>query len=192
MALEDVNLEEIERRKTVLQERFGDAPVETVQKSPGSDEFAAWVEMSRDGYVGSAYALVRRTPEQLPALTESMTVDGDEDSRRLLVLPRGGSRWGVPGGGQEGEESMVETVEREVREEVGIAIEPADIRFMRHEITTCEGFAERLHVLRVFFTADYVEGSLSIQAGELNGAAWFTEPPEASRLLPTTQRVLGD
>lgn len=61
---------------------------------------------------------------------------------------------------------------------------------MRREIATCEGYDQRLHALRVFFHADYDGGTLAIQSSELNGAAWFVDPPSTERLLAGTQRLL--
>jgi 8-oxo-dGTP diphosphatase len=119
-----------------------------------------------------------------------MPVMDEEQERVLLALGRGSSNWGVPGGGQEADETMEETVRREVIEEVGITVSLTGINHMRHEIATCEGYNERLHVLRVFFHADYEDGSIAIQSGELNGAAWFDTPPTAERLYPSTQRLL--
>lgn len=192
MEYQDINREEVERRRDRLLDRFGDAPVYERHDTPADDEFVEWIELSRDGYIGSAYALVERTPEQLPPLTESIAVDGAENERVLLILGRGGSKWGVPGGGQEDDETMEATVVREVSEEVDVSVSPSDIGHMRHEIATCKGYDERLHVLRVFFRADYEDGSIAIQPGELNGAAWFATPPTDERLYPSTRRLLGD
>ncbi|MFC4990189.1 NUDIX hydrolase [Saliphagus infecundisoli] len=190
MGYRDINRDEVERRRDRLLDRFGDAPVYERHDTPSDGEFAEWLEMSRDGYIGSAYALVRRTPDQLPPLTESMAVDGTEQERVLLIVGRGGSKWGVPGGGREDDETMESTVVREVSEEVGMSVSPSGIGHMRHEIATCEEYDERLHVLRVFFHADYEDGSIAIQPGELNGAAWFATPPADERLYPSTRRLL--
>lgn len=190
MGWQDINLEEIERRRDRLFDRFGEAPVHERHDTPDPARFEEWIELSRAGYVGSAYALVNRSPAQLAPLTESMDVDSEEQERVLLILGRGGSKWGVPGGGQEGEEPLETTVRREATEEVGISISPTGINHVRHEIATCEGYDERLHVLRVFFHADYDDGSITIQPGELNGAAWFADPPASERLLPSTRRLL--
>jgi 8-oxo-dGTP pyrophosphatase MutT (NUDIX family) len=173
-----------------LFDRFGEAAIHERHDTPDSDRFDDWLKLSKDGYIGSAYALVRRSPDDLPPLTESIAVDGEEQDRVLLILGRGGSKWGVPGGGQEADETMETTARREVTEEVGITISVTDINHVHHEISTCEGYDERLHVLRVFFLADYEDGSITIQPGELNGAAWFTNPPSPDRLLPSTQRLL--
>lgn len=190
MARQEVNRSAVERRRDRLLDRFGDAPVAERHETPAAETFEELIALSKDGYIGSAYALVRRTPAQLPPLSESMAVDGDERERVLLILPRGGSEWGVPGGGQEDDETMETTVRREVAEEVGLEITPTEIDHLRHDVATCEGYDERLHALRVFFRADYDDGSIAIQPGELNGAAWFATPPAADRLLPSTQRLL--
>lgn len=190
MGWREINRGEIERRRARLVDRFGEAPVQERHDTPNPARFEEWRALSRDGYIGSAYALVRRSPDDTPPLTESMTVDGEERERVLLILGRGGSKWGVPGGGQEDDETMETTVRREVTEEVGITISVTGIDHMRHEVATCEGFEERLHVLRVFFHADFEDGSITIQSGELNGAAWFATPPVTERLLPATRRLL--
>lgn len=190
MNFKDINREEVERRCERLEDRFGEATIHERHDTPKPDRFEDWLEQSNDGYIGSAYALVQRSPDDLPPLADSFTVDGAEQERVLLILGRGASKWGVPGGGQEADETMETTAKREITEEVGITISLTDINHMRHEISTCEGYDERLHVLRVFFHADYEDGSITIQPGELNGAAWFTNPPSAERLLPSTQRLL--
>lgn len=186
----DVNLREIERRRDRLFDRFGEAPVRERHDAPPPERFEEWVELSETGYVGSAYALVRRSSDRVPPLSETMEVEGTERERVLLILGRGASRWGVPGGGQEGEETYEETVRREVAEEVGIDVSLTGLGHLRHEIATCEGYDERLHALRAFFRAEYEGGSIAIQSGELNGAAWFADPPAADRLLPSTDRLL--
>lgn len=190
MGWREINRGAVERRRDRLLDRFGDAPVNERHETPAADTFEELIELSGGGYIGSAYALVRRTPEQTPPLSESTALDGHERERVLLILPRGGSEWGVPGGGQEGDERLEATVEREVSEEVGLEITPTEIDHLRHDIATCEGYDERLHALRAFFRADYDGGSIAIQSGELNGAAWFATPPAADRLLPSTQRLL--
>lgn len=192
MAPRDVNLDPIERRHDRLFDRFGEAPVHERHDTPDPETFEEWQAMSEDGYIGSAYALIRRTPERLPPLSETMEVDGEERERVLLILPRGGSEWGVPGGGQEGDESFETTARREIAEEVNLDVTLTGIGHVRHEIATCDGYDERLHVLRVFFTADYEGGSVAIQPGELQGAAWFADPPAEERLLPATKRLLED
>ena len=185
----EVNLAEIERRRDRLFDRFGDVPVHERHETPPPKRFEEWIEMCEQGYLGGAYALVRRPPEKLAPLSESFEVD-EERERVLLILVRGASKWGVPGGGQEGEETFETTARREVREEVGLDVTLTGLAHLRHETATCEGYDHRLHTVRVFFEAEYEDGSIAIQPGELNGAAWFAEPPPEDRLLPATKRLL--
>jgi ADP-ribose pyrophosphatase YjhB (NUDIX family) len=190
--MDEINLVEVERRRDRLLDRFGDTPVWAARVTVPTGEFEDWIDQSRGGYVGSAYALVRRPPERLADLSATMTVDGEERERVLLSLPRGSDRWGVPGGGQEDDESFEETVVREVREEVGIDAEPTALCYLRHDVATADGFDERLHTLRAFFHAEYVSGGIGVQPGEVNGATWFREPPADDRLLPETAVLLSD
>ncbi|WP_207590362.1 NUDIX domain-containing protein [Halomontanus rarus] len=185
----DINEAAVERRKERVRESYGDVPVQRRRWTISEDEFRSWVRTSRDGYVGSAYVLVRRPPEETHELTPTMSVDGPERERVLLVLPRGEHRWGLPGGGLEGDESFEDAAVREVLEETGIDCELTGLAFCRHDVTTGDGDSpERLHALRAFFTGRYVDGTIAIQPGEMNGAAWIAEPPE--RLLPGTERML--
>lgn len=184
----EVNGEAVESHRERLFERFGDRPIETRTEDVDRETFETRRAFCEDGYLGSAYALVRREPAQLAPPSESHSVPGEERERVLLVLPRGGSRWGVPGGGREDDETFPETARREIREETGVTAETTGLAWIRHEITTCDASEDRLHVLRVFFQATYVDGSVSIQPGEVAGAAWVREPPD--RLLPETERLL--
>jgi ADP-ribose pyrophosphatase YjhB (NUDIX family) len=190
MSFEEVNFEKIRARKERLFEEFGEAPVRERHDTPDSETFEQWIEGSRSGYVGGAYALVRRPPDRFPEPTDPESVPEEEPERVLLIGGRAGPNWGIPGGGQEGDETYVETVKREVREEVGIEFGVTGLQFLRHEIATCEGYDERLHVLRAFFEGIYEDGTVTIDSRELTGAGWFADPPHHDRLMPATERVL--
>ncbi|WP_330632691.1 NUDIX domain-containing protein [Halocatena halophila] len=188
----DLQLKAIEQQIEQCRDEFGDAPVIERQDTPDPETFEQWRALSEDGYVGSAYALVRRQPADRPPLSASMPDDLDERPSTLLIRHRGGTLWAAPGGGHEAGETMAETVVREVTEETGIDCTPTSINHFRHEISTCEGYDERLHCLRVFFHGTYTDGSISIQPSELNGAAWFETPPEESQLTTGTRRLYSE
>jgi 8-oxo-dGTP diphosphatase len=65
------------------------------------------------------------------------------------------SFWAPPGGGVEFGESVVETLEREFREETGLAVEPG--RFM----CVCEYLSRPLHAIELFFEVTVQGGSLA-------------------------------
>ncbi|MFB6139598.1 MAG: NUDIX domain-containing protein [Halosimplex sp.] len=206
MPSEHVNRETVERRMERLREEYDDPYVEEVhQEAAPPDRFEDLREVARDGYTGGAYCWVVREPDQTAPLTESMP-DGIEDERSvLMILGRGGSEWGLAGGGREhGEvdpretsnqasggsrehgETYEEAAVREVREETSVDCEVTDCFLLRRVRTDSAGeHDERLHALYVFFDAAYVDGHIAIQPGELDGAAWFAEPP--GRMLPANE-----
>jgi len=169
----------VDARIASLEARFGEFPVRVTRQSGGDDEFAEWVANARDdGRIGGAYALVRRTSAQAPALSESMPEDGDYGGERaLLAIARGEDEWTVPGGGVEPGESFRDAVEREVREETGVQCTPTDVLAADRGVGVHEDSGREVHFLYVVFDATYDGGTLDVQAGELNGACWFRNPP---------------
>jgi len=171
-----------------LRETYGDLPIEEVRDEIAAERFERVREDFLDGYVGGAYAWVVRGPDQRPGLTESMSEEDRDDRRRaLMILSRGSDRWGLPGGGLEGDETFDEAAVREVREETGVDCRPSDPFLVeRVRAVSAAEHDDVLHGLRVFFDAEYEGNTISIQPGELAGAAWFAEPPE--RMHPQNER----
>ncbi|MFC7142205.1 NUDIX hydrolase [Halosimplex aquaticum] len=181
-----VNREAVERRMERLRDEYGEVAVEEVDEEVPPERFETLREGSRSGYIGGAYAWVVREPDQAADLTESMPDSVDDGRRVLMILGRGATRWGLAGGGQEGDETFEETAVREVREETSVECEITDCFLFRRFRTDSAGdHDERLHALYVFFDAAYAGGHIAVQPGELNGAAWFAEPP--GRMHPANE-----
>ncbi|WP_423745898.1 NUDIX domain-containing protein (plasmid) [Haladaptatus sp. SPP-AMP-3] len=188
----EVNRAAVERRMNRLLDEYGDVPVEERTQETGIAKFEELVGYARDGYTGGAYAWVVRRPEDAAPLSDSMP-DGafDDCPRALMILNRGADSWGLPGGGREDGETSEEAAVREVEEETNVTCELADPFLLRRLTVVPENDDEKcLHLLLVFFDADYLDGDISIQSGELNGAAWFAEPP--SRMLPANELRADD
>lgn len=175
---EHVNRETVESRLRRLDEeyRIEYREDETVAVDPGG--FDDEIRAAREGYDGSSYVWIVRRPDQASPLTESMPDEarGRED-RVLMILGRGGHRWGIPGGGREGDETFEEGARREVREETSVECTIEDCFGVRYERRTSPEHDEVLHNLRVVFEGAYTGGNLAIQPGELNGAAWRARRP---------------
>ena len=189
-----LNEREVERRMDRLLAEYGDVPVEEETWEDSAEEFARAVEHAESGYLGGAYAWVVREPEDAAPLTESMPEEARPDSRRaLMILNRANEKWGLPGGGREDGETFEETARREVREETGVECSVTEPFLLRRVTAVPESEAvaaafgtDRVHFLYAFFDATYEGGSIAIQPGELDGAAWFAEPP--ARMLPANER----
>lgn len=171
-----------------LQSRYGEVDVEEVTVDVPGEEFDQYVENARDGYVGGTHAWVTRRSEEAGYPSESYDGGVVDSEQALLTLPRGKTEWGLPGGGVEGDETFERAVRREVLEETGVGCEVTGLwHLVRRTWRSDDPADDRETVtLNPFFDADYVGGSISVQAGEVDGAAWFAEPPRP--LMAQTKR----
>ena len=190
-----INRDRIMDRLDRLDDTYGVDNVadEVVDVDP--DRFPEEIRMSRDGYDGSGHVWLVRKPEEAGPLTESMPHHaGNDRDQVLMILGRGGDQWGIPGGGREGEETYEEAALREVTEETNIGCQITEVARVRHEQRTAPGFDELLHNLRVVFDGRYEDGTIAIQPGELDGAAWLAERPRKLHPLvaPVAEEWFGD
>ena len=170
----------VDRRIERLRDEHGDASVRERRVELPPERFEGLVDDVREGYVGGAYAGVVREPGEGVPLSESMPPSTAQDRDRvLLILHRGRDRWTAPGGGVEGDETFAEAAVREVREETGIDCRATDLASVWRNVAASAGSDDReVHYLAAVFDGRYEGGTLDVQAGELNGAAWFSRPPE--------------
>ncbi|WP_058994259.1 NUDIX hydrolase [Haloarcula sp. CBA1127] len=176
----EVNRERVRQHKERLLSRY-DAVNQCDVDEVVSDELFDYLRaVVADGYVGSGYVWVVRTPVQAVELSDSMGPTDQADAERvLLILHRGNTTWTVPGGGVESGESFDAAAVREVREETAIECDIQDCFRIEHWRTEADSYDERLHSLRAYFDGHYADGSISIQPSELNGAAWVETRPRA-------------
>lgn len=186
--LRGLHADEITDRIHQLCERWDDPPIETWQQD--ARDYESLRTTVEAGYLGGAYAWVVRDPADTPELTASMPAwAASDDPHVLMILGRGATDWGLPGGGRETGESFEEAAVREVDEEVGIDCELTACFLLRRVVcTNPDGEREPIHFLQVFFDAGYRGGTVTVQGGELNGAAWFETPPPEIGMNPANER----
>lgn len=188
----DVGRERVASLIEEYQEAYRPVTVERQTVELPAETWTERLEHAREGHDGGAYAWVVRAPADVAPPSETYAGDDVDRHRALMILSRGADEWGLPGGGREGDESFEDAAIREVREETGIDCEITGLWHLRHVVWTSDddGDDRRTHSFHPFFEARYVDGSISVQPGEVAGAAWFARPPE--RMLPANERRAAD
>lgn len=191
MAPREINREEVDRMLSRLLSDHDGVPVREEHEEVPATIFPELLTLAEEGYTGGGYVWVMRNPQETAPLADSRPADIDERERALMILSRGTNRWGLPGGGRECGESYAEAAAREVHEETGIECHIVEPFLIRKRVSVSKGdHEERLHTLWVFFDGRYEGGTIRIQPGELNGAAWFADPPE--RMHPENEFRAAD
>ncbi len=123
---------------------------------------------------------MRATQASFTVTAAAIVVDGEG---RVLLLKhrfRPGTGWGIPGGFIEAGEQPEEGVRRELREEVGLELEGA-------EVVTARAF-KRPQQIEIVFRC-HPKGSALPQSVEIRKASWFS-PDTLPEGLPDDQRLL--
>ncbi len=119
-----------------------------------------------------------------------------DDTGRVLLIRRAGEplkgHWSLPGGLLELGESLLDGVQREIREETGLAVEPLELIELLDRIYR-EGARVRYH----YVIADYlcrVTGGALQAASDADATRWVVRPEwiehNALQLDPITLRVI--
>jgi mutator protein MutT len=126
---------------------------------------SAYIARLREG-VGHSLLLV-------PAAVACVRDEGG----RILLLRRsdGEDLWGFPGGAMEPDERAADAVVREVREEIGLEVEPVELIgvYSAPEFAFVYPNGDRVQPVTLFFECRVVGGDLQPDQEEVLGARYF-------------------
>ncbi|MET9493066.1 NUDIX domain-containing protein [Nocardia sp. NPDC006630] len=108
-----------------------------------------------------------------------------ESGRILCARPRGKDVFYIPGGKREGAETDLQTLVREIHEELTVALAPESVV----HVGTYEAEIPGAVVRMACYTADYV-GTLSVSS-EIEEMAWFTYA-DRPHVPPVDQLLFDD
>jgi 8-oxo-dGTP pyrophosphatase MutT (NUDIX family) len=110
----------------------------------------------------------------------------DEDGKVLLLERSDGEDlWGFPGGAMEPGESAAEAVKREVREEIGLDVEPVGLIgvYSSPDYAFCYPNGDRVQPVSVLFDCRVTGGTLAPDLDEVLSARYFG-PDELPTMRP--------
>lgn len=110
---------------------------------------------------------------------------------RVLLVRRGKEpgygEWAIPGGRVECGETLQEAVERELREETGLAVKAGGLAYHFEVIRKNASGVIRFHYVILDLWAAYISGA--VQAGDdVLDAGWFS--PSDLALMPVSHKTL--
>ncbi|MEU4012718.1 NUDIX domain-containing protein [Streptomyces pseudogriseolus] len=130
----------------------------------------------------------------MPGLIDTVAWVYVEGGRILCARPRGKDVFYVPGGKREGAESDVETLLREIKEELTVLLDPATATHVGTYEAEVPGAPDGTVVRMSCWTADFA-GTLCVSS-EIDEIAWFSyadrpHVPPVDQLLFDDLRAAG-
>ncbi|WP_326767568.1 NUDIX domain-containing protein [Streptomyces sp. NBC_01591] len=111
-----------------------------------------------------------------------------ENGRILCARPRGKDVFYIPGGKREGRETDLQTLLREVEEELAVAILPSTVSHMGTYEAQAHGHPDGVVVRMSCYAGEY-RGTLTVSS-EIEEMAWFSYADRS--LVPPVDQLLFD
>ncbi|MBB4694108.1 NUDIX hydrolase [Paractinoplanes abujensis] len=112
------------------------------------------------------------------------------DRRVLVVLPAGLDAFYLPGGKPEPAETYAEAAAREVREEVGLVVDPADLTLFTEIVAPAHNRPPGTTVRLICFTGGKAEDEPRA-SNEIAEVDWFTAA-DSPRCAPAIRLLLAE
>jgi mutator protein MutT len=140
--------------------------------------------MGSTGYLARLRECVGHEP--LLGLSAAACIRDEEGHILLLRRSDGDNLWGFPGGGVELGERAADAVVREVREEIGLEVEPVALVgvYSSPEYTFAYPNGDQVQPVTIFFECRIVRGELRPDMQEIIGARYFGPEDELPLMRP--------
>jgi mutator protein MutT len=140
--------------------------------------------MGSTGYLARLRECVGHEP--LLGLSAAAYIRDEEGHILLLRRSDGDNLWGFPGGGVELGERAADAVVREVREEIGLEVEPVALIgvYSSPEYTFAYPNGDQVQPVTIFFECRIVRGELRPDMQEIIGARYFGPEDELPPMRP--------
>ena len=126
----------------------------------------------------------------MPVLIDTVAWVHVENGRVLCARPRGKDIFYIPGGKREGSESDLQTLLREISEELAVGLLPGTVRHVgTYEADQPGGHPDGAVVRMSCYTGDYT-GTLAASS-EIDEFAWFSYA-DRPRVPPVDQLLFDD
>ncbi|MEU1941972.1 NUDIX domain-containing protein [Streptomyces sp. NPDC020125] len=125
----------------------------------------------------------------MPVLIDTVAWVRIEDGRILCARPRGKDVFYIPGGKREGAESDLETLVREIKEELTVLLDPKTVVHAETYEAGAPGLPYGTVVRMACYTAEY-SGEL-VPSSEIDEVAWFSYG-DRERVPPVDQLLFDD
>jgi 8-oxo-dGTP pyrophosphatase MutT (NUDIX family) len=125
-----------------------------------------------DSYVGQIRKLIGHKKLIHPSVR---AIIQDDKGRVLFIERKGENRWGMPAGSMELDESIIETLKREVKEETGIDVINATLIaiYTEPDKSIRNQFGDEYQMFEFLFLVDEWQGTILKKTDESKNAEFF-------------------
>ncbi len=143
----------------------------------------------KESYLGQIRELVGK---RKLIITAARAVIRDGQGRVLFIRRRDNGLWAMPAGSQELDESILDCLKREVKEETGLDVIAATPMAIYSQLSIVTGYGDPYHLFMVQFLVDDWSGELVTETDETLDARFFGLDELPEDMLDFYQQVLDD
>ena len=142
-----------------------------------------------ESYLGKIRQLIGR--EKI-IVTAARAVIRDREGRILFIRRRDNGLWAMPSGSQELDESILDCLAREVKEETGLDVLNATLMAIYSRLSIVTAYGDPYQVFQVQFLVDEWSGALVTETDETVDARFFGSDEFPEEISEFYHEVLED